>query len=187
MLVSFFVSFLICLLASYPTEIKEERESNLTFSKSKGKGKHQAGDFLLEQKIKRQKFLSPKGIVDKKTWQQISRSVDKIEDIYQNASSYLNLNEETQTRNVLLGDEILEWRAILRYSQLLVNSESETVFNIHGESLSDEMSQLNTVLKEQMDNYWAAHLNGEKLATISTRDNVDPLEEYFEIDEDELY
>ena len=73
--------------ASYPDKIKTERDENLTW-------KTLMGDFLLEQKIKRQE-LAPKRIVEKKTWQRITRSVDKVEEIYENASGHLKIIEKS--------------------------------------------------------------------------------------------
>ena len=47
--------------------------------------KCQEGDFVLEEKIEKQKGIAPKGIVNSKTWQKISRSIDKVEHVIDNA------------------------------------------------------------------------------------------------------
>ena len=72
--------------ALYPEEVKRQRSKNLSFSSTNIDARNQGGDFLLEQKVKRQKMLAPKGVVKKETWQCISRSVDDIDVVCQNAS-----------------------------------------------------------------------------------------------------
>ena len=82
--------------AIYPEEISAQLNKNLTFSSTTLSSKNQGGDFMLEQKIQRQKMLAPKGVVEKHTWQQISRSIDKIDEIHNNASNLMNISDNPQ-------------------------------------------------------------------------------------------
>ena len=86
---------------------------------SNAHSRNQVGDFLLEQKVQWQKLIAPKGNVEKSTLQRISRSIDKLDKIYDNASSLLTLGTDTRPRVILLSEEIMEWRAVLRYSKFL--------------------------------------------------------------------
>ena len=51
----------------YPPEIRAQLEENITFSNSTHPSRGQGGDFILEQKVKKQKMLSPKGPIKKLT------------------------------------------------------------------------------------------------------------------------
>ena len=152
--------------AIYPEEIRRQLDENVTFSSSDLPNKGQGGDFLLEQKIKRQKMLSPKGPVNKATWQKISRCLDKFDCIYKNVSSNFNLGEEAGERIALLSEEILEWRSVLRYSKYFEHEEKQTVFNIHGEVLENDFLNFSLNLKEKRVNYWKLHLNGRPIENI---------------------
>ena len=88
----------------------------MTFSATDIIGKCQGGDFKLEGKIKKQKNIAPKGAVTAKTWQKISRSIDRVDDIVENAKSQLGIFDIPLSRNILLTKEISEWRAVLRLS-----------------------------------------------------------------------
>ena len=123
--------------AIYPDKIRCQLNKNVTFSTSDKPTRGQGADFLLKQKIKRQKMLSPKGPVDKTTWQKISRCVDKVDKIYSNVASYFKLSEENDQRIPLLSEEILEWRAVLRHSKFLNYEDPNNVYNIHGEVFDD--------------------------------------------------
>ena len=50
-----------------PQPIKEMLDNNVTFSTTESMSKCQGGDFILEEKIKKQKGIAPKGIVNSKT------------------------------------------------------------------------------------------------------------------------
>lgn len=119
----------------YPNQVKQQRKKNLTYSKSAEKSRNQGGDFLLEQKIQRQKMIAPKGIISSTTWQRISRSIDKIDGILENSSKILGTVEETRNRTIILNKETIEWRAILRHSNFLENEPQEHVVNIYGEEI----------------------------------------------------
>ena len=83
----------------YPQPIKEMLDNNVTFSTTESMSKCQGGDFVLEEKIKKQKGIAPKGIVNSKTWQKISRSIDKVEHVTDNVKKNLgipNVNLETK-------------------------------------------------------------------------------------------
>ena len=58
----------------YPQPIKEMLDNNVTFSTTESMSKCQGGDFVLEEKIKKQKGIAPKGIVNSKTCQKFSRT-----------------------------------------------------------------------------------------------------------------
>ena len=92
----------------YPKEVGVQMQNNLSFSSYDVQGRHQGGDFLLEQKVQRQKLLAPKGVVEKNVWQRISRSVDTIDKIYANASSDLMLFSETKPRFIKRGNSRME-------------------------------------------------------------------------------
>ena len=171
--------------AMYPDELKTQCDENLTFTNYDTTGKHQGGDFLLEQKIKQQKLLAPKGFVEKKTWQRISRSIDKIDVIYKNSSEHLHIGGETKTRIILNSAEVLEWRSMIRFSSFLTyTSESNDVFNIHGEPLSEKMRDLKGNLDEEMKTFYKRHLDGECLAKISTG-TIYALDDCAEIESDD--
>ena len=51
----------------YPQPIKEMLDNNVKFSTTESMSKCQGGDFVLEEKIKKQKGIFPKGIVNSKT------------------------------------------------------------------------------------------------------------------------
>ena len=59
----------------YPPEIQVLLESNLSYSSSDKEQTCQGADFILEEKVKSQKSIAPKGIVS------TSRSVDKVENL----------------------------------------------------------------------------------------------------------
>ena len=58
----------------YPQPIKEMLDHNVTFTTTESMSKCQGGDFVLEEKIKKQKGIAPKGIVNSKTSQKFSRT-----------------------------------------------------------------------------------------------------------------
>ena len=58
--------------------------------------------------------MASKGRINAKTWQRISRSLDKVEVVVKYIISSLCIENETVTRNTLLEEEINEWRTVLR-------------------------------------------------------------------------
>ena len=90
----------------YPVEVKELLEKNVTFSTSGSEGRNQGGDFVLEGMVKKQKAIAPKGVIEAKTRQRISRSLEKIDAVSENVKTLLQLKEPDYLRNVLLSDEI---------------------------------------------------------------------------------
>lgn len=121
----------------------------------------------MEQKIKRQKMMAPKRSVDKSTWQRISRCVDAFDRIYENTSNLLDLKDDAGSRNIILGNEIIEWRAFLRHSKFLDHNDSSTVFNIYGEPISSNFLNLTEKLKQKRLEYWRQHREGVHLQKIS--------------------
>lgn len=70
---------------SYLAEIKEikaYRDKHMSYSTSTLNNKSQGGDFILEGKVKRQKLIAPKGPIQGKTWQMLSRALDSFDEIY---------------------------------------------------------------------------------------------------------
>ena len=143
----------------YPEEVKSQFEKNLSFSTKNSECTNQGGDFLLEQKVQRQKLVAPKGIVERSVWQRISRSIDKLDEIYSNASKYLSLTSDTQPRVVLLGDEILEWRAVLRHSEYLDVERTDVAYSMTGDILSNDMINLPSKLRQKRLGYWQMATN----------------------------
>ena len=110
------------IIATCPEEICQLIKANTSFTKSLDLN-HQGGDFCLEEKIKRHKFVAPKGRVSNETWRQVSRGLDKIEVIYTNGMKMLSLDTNDNYRNIDLYEEIISWRAILRGSEMISNDE----------------------------------------------------------------
>ena len=111
-------------------------------------------------------MLAPKGIVEKGTWQRISRSVDTVDAIHSNVSKMLVLKDYSPTRNILISNELLEWRALLRHSKYLENKENGTVFNIYGQSMGDDMLNISKKLEDKRKDYWKSHVAGVNLQNI---------------------
>ena len=75
---------------------------NITFSATDIIGKFQGGDFILEGEIMKQKNIVSKGAVTAKTWQKILRSIDRVDDVVENAKSQLEIFAIPLSRNILL-------------------------------------------------------------------------------------
>ena len=134
---------------SYPPEIQVLLESNVSYSSSDKEQTCQGADFILEEKVKNQKSIAPKGIVSVKIWQRISRSVDKVKSLDKKAKWFLNLNREITSRKMLLENETIEWRALLRLSNYITDSESNRLTNIYGEPLHEDMRNLSGNAKKK--------------------------------------
>ena len=143
----------------YPQTIKEMLDHNVIFTTTESMSKCQGGDFVLEEKIKKQKGIAPKGIVNSKTWQKISRSIDKVEHVIDNAKKNLGISNVNSERNILLENEIMEWRAFLRLSSFISNSKCGFIQNIYGEKLSDDLINLTRNLTNKRKEYFTAALN----------------------------
>lgn len=154
------------LKALSPVEVCSQLKNNLTFSSCNQFSRAQGGDFLLEQKVKLQKSIAPKGKVDKTTWQRISRCIDVVDDVHENTSKLLNVSDEPYQRNILLSNEILEWRSVLRHSKFLCNKDETHVFNIHGEVLNPELKNLSYILEQKRSQYSRDYLDGINLENI---------------------
>ena len=92
--------------------------------------------------MKIQKSIAPKGIVSVKVWQCISRLVDKIENLDRKTKFFLNLNREMMSRNMLLENKTIEWRALLRLSNYITDNKSNRLTNIYGEPLHEDIGNL---------------------------------------------
>ena len=128
----------------YTQSIKEmlDNNNNVKFSKTESMSKSQGRDFVLEDKIKKQKGVAPKGIVNSKTWQKISGLIDKLEYVIDNAKKNIGISNVNSERNILLENEIMEWRAVLRLSSFLANSKCGFIQDVYGETLSDDLINL---------------------------------------------
>ena len=112
-------------------------------------------------------MLAPKGVVKKETWQRISHSVDEIDVACKKASQFLQISDNPRSQNILLGPGIKEWRAILRDLEYLFQENGNSiVYNINGEELNEELSDLSVNLTEKHKKFWTAHANGTKLENI---------------------
>ena len=151
----------------YPSAVKEQQKRNLSFSTNSAVSRNQGGDFQLEQKIQKQKAIAPKGIIAGTVWQRISRSLDKITGIYDHSCNMLGTSEVTQSRTIILKEETLEWRAVLRHSKFLRNNSEKFVHNIYGEELSDDLIDFPTKLNEKRLLYWNIAKSGVSLENIT--------------------
>ena len=104
--------------ASYPEAIATFLEKHSCFNASKLELNHQGGDFCLENKTKRHKMIAPKGKVSNTTWRTISRGLDEIEKIQENAESMLCIDTNDRYKDTNVYNEIVAWRAVLRSSRL---------------------------------------------------------------------
>ena len=95
-----------------PSEIRAQRKQNLTFTVTDREGKHQGGDFCLEQKVKRQKMLASKGVDTENMWQIVSRGLDAITAVTSSANEALSYHDIDGERNINMSYEILRFRAL---------------------------------------------------------------------------
>ena len=89
-----------------------------------------------------------------------------MDTIYDSTSKFLDLCDENQLRLVLISGEILEWRAVLRYSRFLEHTDMQNVYDINGNVLNGQISNLSSLLKEKRKSYWKMHADGTKLEKI---------------------
>ena len=165
--------------SSYPNDIKNIVENNLSFNKSNLPHNHQGGDFCLEEKIKKHKMVAPKGPVSNETWKKISRGLDEIEKICNKLVNNLRLATEEYYKEPNMYNEIVAWRALLRESMTLQKSEGEdAILNLYGEPLSMSLEDFTAATVEKMENYWA---NVIKTEGKPVKNN---LYEYLQVQED---
>ena len=101
---------------------------NITFRVTDIIGKYQGVILYLRRKIRNKRTLCLKVLllaVRNITWQKILRSIDKVDDVVENAKNHLGTFDIRLTRNILRTKEISECRAVLRLSVL--RSEKSTV------------------------------------------------------------
>ena len=155
--------------ASYPDSVLEFMNDNMAFSSSNLEKNHQGGDFCLETKIKRHKMIAPKGRITNATWRYLSRGLDELEKVYENAAQILKIDDGESYRDIDLYDEIVSWRAVLRSSGMLECREEEGVVkNIYGEIISMELDDLTIKLDNKMKHYWEKAKEGTPLQNIRT-------------------
>ena len=153
--------------AEYPDCLTQFFKKNSCFNISKRDLNHQGGDFCLENKIKRHKMIAPKGKTSSDNWRTISRGIDEIEKIQENANKMLELYEDDKYKDTDIYNEIVSWRAVLRSSGMLNGTEEEgLVKNIFGEPLSFDLDNLTLKTEEKMEEYWSIVANGIPLQNI---------------------
>ena len=154
----------------YPPEIRKLRDDHSSFSTTSVPFKSQGGDFVLEGRVKRQKLIAPKGPIQGKTWQMLSRALDSFDTIYDSVSSTLNLKDPEFQRNINLSDEIYTWRAVLRKSCFL-SKENFGNFpeNAFGEQLSIDCVDITEKARACRKDCWSKVANGESIVTTKTR------------------
>ena len=163
----------------YPKEIKSCLDQNMSFSTSQLEQNHQGGDFCLEGKIKRHKMVAPKGVISNDMWMRITRGLDKIEGICEQASKNLIIPNEDSYRETGLYDEIVLWRAVLRHSGMLSNDEAMgMVTNIYGEPLCNDLDDFTKKLSDKMALFWDIVGKGGPLANnmypnLQIKENLD--------------
>ena len=139
-----------------PKTVKKSRDRNHTFTESSGASEsHQGGDFMLEQRVKRMKMLSPKGVMSTEMWERVSGNVDSVGKIVKNGMSLLNLREDDQyaVRFTPIEKEIVKWCAHLRQSQYLY-TDSRFVVGIDGNILNAELKNFMENLDEYRHKYF---------------------------------
>ena len=138
-----------------PEDVKKQRDENLTYSQSSIPKKHPGGDFILENKVKREKMLVSKTDDSEKQWKQVSRSLDDIIKISANVNKKLNIHDVDGERNADMSAEILRWRALLRHTNyLLKHNGKSNAYNMCGEPISSDMINLSENVKERMNEYF---------------------------------
>ena len=139
----------------YPKEVKHLLDNSMSFTESQLDQNHQGGDFCLEGKIKRLKMAAPKGAISKGVWKQLSRGIESIEKICEQANSNLNLGNNEVYRENDLYDEIVKWRSVLRESEMISDHEDNGfVHNIYKERLSVDMENFTENVVEKMHLFW---------------------------------
>ena len=162
-----------------PEEVRRQREQNLTYAQSSQPMKHQGGDFILENKVKRQKMLASKGDVTPSMWQQISRSLDDIVQVSEFANSRLNIHDVDGIRDTNMTLEITRWRSLLRHTNYLMkHSDTPLPYSIDGEVLSRDMTNLTQIARGKMEEYYSImktqkHVTRGSIPTVSVMPNYD--------------
>ena len=110
-----------------------------------------------------------------------------------NAKKNLGISNVNSERNILLENEIMEWRAILRLSSFLSNSKWGFVQNIYSEKLSNDLINLTRNLTNKRKEYFTATLNiplenvnYENLHVLSSDDTEDLLHQIGNDSDDKL-
>ena len=155
----------------YHPEVRQLRDRNMSFSESSVLGKSQGGDFLLEQKVKRQKLIAPKGPIKGETWKMLSRCLDEFNAIYTTASSQLNLKDPDSENIIDLVDEISSWRAVLRISNYLnEDNYSEKPKSIYGDILSSDMIDFTAKAESKREAFLKLLENGSDIVSMKYND-----------------
>ena len=140
---------------------------NSCYNRSSLELNHQGGDFCLENTIKRHKMIAPKGTVSNNTWRTVSRGLDKIDKVLDNAATMLETDTKTEYKDTEIYNEIIRWRAVLRSSNILTKKEEEGVIrNIYSEIISYGLDDITVKLEEKMKEYWSEAALGKPLQNI---------------------
>ena len=110
-----------------------------------------------------------------------------------NAKKNLGISNVNSERNILLENEIMEWRAVLRLSSFLSNSKCGFIQNIYSEKLSNDLINLTGNLTNKRKEYFTAALNiplenvnYENLHVLSSDDTEDLLHQIGNDSDDKL-
>ena len=149
-----------------PDAVRKARYRNHTFTEGTGEKSHQGGDFMLEQRVKRMRMISPKGAMSTEMWERVARNVDPVGKIVNTGMSLLNIHENDQysIRFAPIEKELVKWIAQLRFTGYL-HTSSEFVLDIHG-------NLLNAELKNFIENIGLYRKEYFKLALKSGLENI---------------
>ena len=146
-----------------PEVVKISRERNHTFTENTRADKsHQGGDFMLEQRVKRLKMLSPKGSMSTEMWERVSRNVDSVGEIVKTGTRLLKMEENDQyaIRFTSIEKELIKWMAHLRSFEYLY-TESEFVVDIYGNPLNTELNGFIRNMEQYRQQYFQMALETE--------------------------
>ena len=87
------------------------------------------------------------------------RSIDRVDDIVENAKSQLGIFDIPLSRNILLTKEISEWRAVLRLSGFLSVEKKAVITNIYNEKLSNDLGDFTNSVSDKWNEYFKKVLN----------------------------
>ena len=128
------------------------------------KCKSEGGDFKLENKVKRQKLLAPKGPITSEKWQTVNRALDDFDEVYGAISDLISIKDENGVHTFDFSEEIFVWRAVLRSSKMISEENVSSVpRNIHGMPLSTDLVDLPDKLKKARKDFFRQIEKGTKI------------------------
>ena len=127
----------------------------MLYSTTKVPLKRQGADFILDEKVKCQKLITPKGLIKEAIWQTLLRSLDNFCLIYNSAADKLGLLNDEKERLIDLSKEIITLGAVLHSSKYLSNANYNNLpENILKEILSEDMANFSARVKEKRECIW---------------------------------